>query len=141
MTIKAILIGIAVLILFGAGFYLGGLREKSKYEGLEATNAESLAKAYQAQIADTAAKVAAYEKEIDTLKTTVLTQFPTVPVRLCPSPRLSSPAKAGPIVSASTGVGTTDVKPVSSGAGSDLGPELFGLADAFDEVVAKCREL
>jgi hypothetical protein len=141
VTIKAILIGIAVLILFGAGFYLGGLREKSKYEGLEATNAESLAKAYQAQIADTAAKVAAYEKEIDTLKTTTLTQFPTVPVRLCPNPRLPPSPKAGPVVSASTGVGTTDVKPVSSGPGPDYGSVLFGLADAFDQVVAKCREL
>src|SRR5271155_3762765 len=122
MGLNAILALILAIVLFGGGFYLGGLREKSKYEGLEATNAESLAKAYQAQIADTAAKVAAYEKEIDTLKTTTLTQFPTVPIRLCPSPSVPKAPKAGPVIPPPSGVGTTNAEPVPSSQGSNYGP-------------------
>src|SRR5271155_3255277 len=134
MGLNAILALILAIVLFGGGFYLGGLREKSKYEGLEATNAQALAKAYQDQIAAQAVKAAAYEKEINDLKTSSLTQFPTVPIRLCPSPSVPKAPKAGSIVAAASGVGKADVEPVPQSQGPDYGPSLFGLADELDKV-------
>jgi hypothetical protein len=138
---KAIVVAVVALLLLGGGFYLGYRWDQSKYLNLEAANAKSLALAYQAQMTAYQAKEAAYEKEINQLQTTTLTEFPTVPVRLCPSPSMPSAAKAGPVVSAAAGVVPPDPKPVPSSPGQDIGQELFGLADAADKVVAKCREL
>jgi hypothetical protein len=133
------LAGLALLAM--AMFYLGGLREKSKYEALEAKNASSLAQQVEAQEAAQAAKEAAYEKEIAGLQQSALTEFPTTAVRLCPSARVPGPAKAGPVVPPSPGVGTANAQPVSQSSGQDIGPELYGLADALDSIVAQCRAL
>jgi hypothetical protein len=138
---KAIIVAVVALLLLGGGFYLGYRWDQSKYLNLEAANAKSLALAYQAQMTAYQAKEAAYEKEINELQTTTLTEFPTVPVRLCPSPRLPSSAKAGPVVPPPGGMGTANAQPVPQSAGPDYGPILFGLADKFDQTVAKCREL
>jgi hypothetical protein len=137
--IGAIVLGI--VLLFGSGYHFGGLASKTKLEALQAANALSLANDYKQREADHIAKEKALGLENDQLKDNAL-KFPTVAVRVCHlAPAVPAPGKGGQVVSTGPGVGTADPQPVPASSGPDLGPVLFGLADALDQIAAKCRAL
>lgn len=128
VALGALLLGVG---LFVGGYHFGGLSAKAE-------TATALAKAYQAQEKAHQAKEAAYEKEIDGLKTDSLS-YPTVAVRLCPAVTVPAPRQSGQVLPTSTGLGKENPIPVPPSQGPDYGPSLFGLADEFDQVTAKCR--
>lgn len=130
---------LAVVFIFGAGWYFRGLKATAAAEAIQAANAISLAKAYQDREAAQQAKQAAYDKEIDDLKTDAL-NYPTVAVRMCP-PVSTVPAanQRGQVLPAPAGVGKGNPIEVPSSSRQDIGPSLFGLADALDQIAAKCR--
>jgi hypothetical protein len=122
-------------------FWLGGLHEKVTLEALQASNATALADEYKQREAAHTVKEKAYDKEIDGLKNDQLT-YPTVAVRLCPSPA-SAPVPAagspGHELPAPAGLLPPNAIAVPSVEGPDYGPVLFALADRADSVSAKCR--
>ncbi len=149
MTPLSLEIKIAVgLILAGllaiGSYHLGGLAPKAALASYKATQATALAQAYATQQKATEAKQAAYEQEINYLKASTLTAFPTMPVRLCTAashPVVPQAAGRGQVLPATSGVGKTDPERVPQSAGPDYGQELFGLADKFDTIVANCRSM
>ena len=141
MYVKIGAIAVAVALLFGGGFYFGGLSQKSKLEALQTANALSLANSYKVEEAAHIAKEKALGLENDQLKADAL-KYPTVAVRMCKfTPLVSAPGKGGHILPAPSGVGPGDLKPVPASEGPDYGPSLFGLADALDQIAAQCRAL
>ena len=139
MTLLQILKLVAVLGVLGVVFYLGGIGPRAKLETLRADQAAATAAAVLAQRLSYEASLAAKEKELDGLKTAALTQYPTTVVRLClATSSVPATPQGGQVLPAAAGVGKSDAKPVPQG-GPDYGPALFGLADAFDQVTAKCR--
>lgn len=128
---------LTVAVLFGAGFHFGGMRAEATLNDYKASAAEALADAYVAQQKAAQAKQVAYDKEIDGLKSAVLT-YPTVAVRMCPTSHPVVPQTGGGGQVIPTSAGTL---PPSDPPARDIGPALFALADEADAIVAKCRAL
>lgn len=134
--IAAFLIGLSFF-----WYHQGGLASKTKLEALQAANALSLADAYKAQEAAHIAKETALAIENAHLKDNAL-QFPTMAVRVCHfSAPVPIPRKSGQVIPPSPGVGAGNPVEVPQQSGPDYGPSLFGLADALDQITAKCRAL
>jgi hypothetical protein len=129
-------------LLFGGGWYCGGLRSKSAYEALQATQAKAAATTQQTAVADVTAELLrtrsaadAYQKERDDL---ALAEVPAPVVRLC-----LSPSAAVPSVPAATSAGESAAAgpgPSVPRANTDVGPALYDLADQYDQLIARLRE-
>lgn len=140
--LKAGAIVAAVVGLFLAGYHLGGIKAKSTADTLHVAQLTALANAYQAQALERATKETAYSHEITTLQVD-RAATPDLVVRLCPNaPRAALPGAAGGgrVLPAGAGILSPAAVPdPRAGAGPDIGAALFGLADAADLIVAKCR--
>jgi hypothetical protein len=129
--------------LFSTGWYFSSLWYKADEAKLQRDSYKSLAEGYEKQQKEDLAKAKQKDSELEQLKTNVL-KYPDVDVRVC-RVELSSPVSAGGTqgqeLHPGTGVVSQNTESVSTGPGSDPGPELFGLADAADRLAAGCRAL
>lgn len=138
-AVEAVTVVAAAIAVFMFGYHQGGLSARNEANTAHAAQLAKLNQEYAARDAAAQKKDAAYEMEITQLGVQQL-HIPDVAVRLCPatpSAPMPSTHSAGQVVPAAAGV--LPPQPVGGGAGTDVGPALFSLADYADEIVAKCR--